>query len=86
MNGYMTTSTIREISDARGVKMMTRVEVEKLRNEAKEIMWKYYSDNKLSFHESIRDSREEIIVELMKGVNVEEVFDFFGGILIINAG
>ena len=81
MNGYMTASTIREISDARGVKMMTRVEVEKLRNEVKEVMWKYYSDNKLSFHVSIRDSREEIIVELMKGVDVEEVFDFFGGVL-----
>ncbi len=85
MNGYMTTSTIREISEARGVKMMTRVEVEKLRNQVKEVMWKYYSDNKLSFHESIRDSREEIIVELMKGNDIREVFEIFGGVGILKS-
>ena len=85
MNGYMTASTIREISDARGVKMMTRVEVEKLRNEVKEVMWKYYSMNKPYLSEHVREFREEIIIELMKGVGVTEVFDLFGSMVVLKA-
>jgi len=77
MNGEMTTRTIQSISDARGVKRMTTTEVKKLREEAKETMWAFYSVNKSNYHESIGDFREEIIVELMKGIAVEEVFESY---------
>jgi len=79
MNGQMTTSSIREISETRGIKMMTRSEVVKLRTECKELMWGYYSDNKSIFFDYIGDFREDIIIELMKGGDVVEVFEMYGG-------
>ena len=85
MNGTMSTSTVKEISDARSVKILTDREAGKLREEVKGIMWGYYSMNKFSFHESIRDYREDIIIELMKGGNVREVFELFGETPVLSA-
>ena len=81
MNGYMGSQIVKEISEARGVKKMTDIEVAKLRMSVKIIMWKYYSENKSQLSEYVKDFREEIIVELMKGESVEDVFDSFGGVI-----
>ena len=81
MNGYMGSQIVKEISEARGVKKMTDIEVAKLRMSVKIIMWKYYSENKSQLSEYVTDFREEIIVELMKGESVEDVFESFGGVI-----
>ena len=59
--------------------VMSDIQVGKLRMEVKKVMWKYYSENKSLFPEYVREFREEIIVELMMGESVEDVFDSFGG-------
>ena len=81
MNGYMGSQIVKEISEARGVKKMTDIEVGKLRMSVKIIMWRYYSDNKSLLSEYVREFREEIIVELMKGESVEDVFESFGAVI-----
>jgi len=81
MNGYMGSQIVKEISEARGVKKMTDIEVAKLRMSVKIIMWKYYSENKSQLSEYVREFREDIIVQLMKGESVEDVFDSFGGVI-----
>ena len=42
-------------------------------------MWIYFNRNSDCLSEDIGDFREEIIVELMKGGDVEEVFELYGG-------
>lgn len=59
--------------------VMSNVQIGKLRVEVKIVMWKYYSENKPLLPKYIGDFREEIIVELMKGESVEDVFDSYGG-------
>jgi len=81
MNGYMGSQIVKEISEASGVKKMTDSEVGKLRMSVKIIMWKYYSENKSLLPEHVRDFREEIIIELMKGESVEDVFGSYGGVI-----
>ena len=80
MNGYMSSQIVKEISESRGVKKMTATEVIKLRMSAKSTMWKYYSENKSLIPEHVREFREDIIVELMKGEPVENVFGSYGGV------
>lgn len=74
INGEMSIRTIREISAARGKKRISRNDIIRLRDEAKRIMWKHYSFNKASYPDFIRNYREQIIVALMKGGEVESVF------------
>lgn len=45
------------------------------REEAKLEMWTYYKANKKSLPAYIVEFREEVIEELMKGINVKSVFD-----------
>jgi len=59
---------------------LSKTEISKLRMEVKIVMWKFYSENKSLLSEYVRDFREEIIVELMKGESVEDVFDSYGGV------
>ena len=58
--------------------VIRNVEIRKLREEVKGVMWRYYCENKFELNEGIGDFREEIIVELMKGGDVKKVFEFFG--------
>ena len=59
--------------------VMSSVQIGKLRAEVKIVMWKYYSENRPLFPDYIGEFREEIIVELMKGESVEDVFDSYRG-------
>jgi hypothetical protein len=43
-------------------------------DEAANLMWNYYSANKLILQADIRESREHILKELMQGRSVEDVF------------
>lgn len=43
-------------------------------DEAANLMWNYYSANKLILRSDIRDSREFILQDLMQGRSVEDVF------------
>lgn len=43
-------------------------------DEAANLMWNYYSANKLVLRSDIRDSREFILQDLMQGRSVEDVF------------
>lgn len=86
MNGKMSTRTIREISEARGVKLMRDSEIYKLREEVKRIMWDHYSRNRSLYLDYISNYREEIIVELMKGKQLEEVMAHFAGGGVLKAG
>lgn len=43
-------------------------------DEAANLMWNYYSANKLILRSDIRDSREFILQDLMQGRHVEDVF------------
>jgi len=61
------------------LRVFKNIEVGKLREEVKEIMWGYFCENRFSLSEDIGDYREEIIVELMKGGGVKEVFEVYGG-------
>ena len=57
--------------------IMSNAKIEKLRADVKTVMWKYYSENKPLFPDYISEFREDIIVELMKGQSVEDVFDSY---------
>ena len=57
-----------------------------LREEVKEIMWGYFCKNRMNLSADIGDFREDIIVDLMKGCDVKEVFELYGGVGILNAG
>lgn len=63
----------------KGKNLISKVVVDKLRVEVKKVMWKYYSENKHLLPDYVGEFREEIIVELMKGESVEDVFDSYGG-------
>ena len=63
------------ILNSHGLKKLPGNGVTNLRSEVKEVMWKYYSVNKLNLPDYIGELREEIIIELMKGEDVEQVFD-----------
>lgn len=45
------------------------------RTEAKKLMWEYYSENKSSLPTWIREFREEILEELMDGMDVGQTFE-----------
>jgi hypothetical protein len=75
MNGAMSNNIINKISVSRGMKKLSANGVSKLRSEVKEVMWKYYSVNKLNLPDYIGEFREKIIIELMKGEDVEDVFN-----------
>jgi hypothetical protein len=75
MNGQISTTTIRDISVAQGIKRMTGLKLEQLRTESKRMMWEYYSTHKSTLPVYIREYREDIIIELMKGASVEDVFN-----------
>jgi hypothetical protein len=62
-----------------GLGMITRTKLKDLREEVKGVMWSYFNRNRDCLSEDIGDFREEIIVELMKGGDVEEVFELYGG-------
>lgn len=74
MNGKMSALIIRDVALTRGVEKITALKIAKLRNESKREMWEYYLANKAVLPEYIREFREEIIVELMKGRSAEEAF------------
>jgi len=57
--------------------VLSNAKIEKLRSDVKTVMWKYYSENKPLFPDYIGEFREDIIVELMKGESVEDVFDSY---------
>jgi hypothetical protein len=57
-----------------------------LREEVKEIMWVYFKKNRLKLSEDIGEFREAIIVDLMKGCDVKEVFELYGVVGILKAG
>ena len=61
------------------LRVVKNSEIRKLREEVKEIMWGYFCENRFYLSEYVGDFREEIIVELMKGRDVNEVFELFGG-------
>ena len=75
MNGQMYTTNILDIALAQGIKKITDVKIRQLRNEAKQTMWEYYSTHKSALPERIREFREDITIELMKGTPVEDVFN-----------
>jgi len=58
----------------------------KWREEVKEIMWNYYKKNRLILSADIGDFREQIIVDLMKGCDVKEVFELYGGTGMLKVG
>jgi hypothetical protein len=47
--------------------------VSRSHDEAANLMWNYYSANKLILRSDIRDSREFILQDLMQGRSVEDV-------------
>lgn len=65
--------------------MILRSKLVELREEVKEIMWGYFNKNRLNLSEDIGDFREDIIVDLMKGCDVKEVFELYGGVGILKA-
>jgi hypothetical protein len=75
MNKQIPTTTIRDISTAQGVKRITALKLEQLRAESKRVMWEYYSAHKTTLPKYIKEYREDIIIGLMKGLSVEEVFN-----------
>ena len=56
---------------------LSQSDIRKLREEVKQVMWKYYSENKHLLADYVGEFREDIIVELMKGESVEDVFDSY---------
>ena len=58
----------------------------KWREEVKEIMWGYFCENRMNLSGYIGEFREDIIVDLMKGCDVKEVFELYGGVGILKAG
>ena len=66
--------------------MILRSKLRNLREEVKEIMWSYFNENRLNLSVDVGDFREDIIVDLMKGCDVKEVFELYGGAGILKAG
>ena len=54
---------------------MTKTKDVRTRAEAKKLMWEYYRDNKASLPKWIGECREEVIIRLIVGENVGEVFE-----------
>jgi len=75
MDEKFTTREIKHISDSRGVRLMRESDINKLRDECLQIMWKHYSENKSKYSRNISDFRDDIILGLMEGKEVEDVFD-----------
>ena len=59
--------------------VILRSKLRELREEVKEIMWEYFCENRMNLSEDIGEFREDIIVDLMKGCDVKEVFELYGG-------
>jgi hypothetical protein len=66
--------------------VILRSKLGNLREEVKEIMWSYFKKNRLNLSVDISDFREDIIVDLMKGCDVKEVFELYGGVGMLKAG
>ena len=66
--------------------MILRNKLRELREEVKEIMWVYFCENRMNLSVDIGDFREDIIVDLMKGFDVKEVFELYGGVGMLKAG
>ena len=69
-----------------GMGMILRSKLGELREEVKEVMWEYFCENRKSLSEDIGEFREDIIVDLMKGCDVKEVFELYGGVGLLKAG
>ena len=54
--------------------MRNQTKQQRLREEAKLVMWNYYKENKDRLPKWIRECREEILTELLNGEDVEVVF------------
>jgi len=54
---------------------MTKTKETRTRAEAKKLMWEYYRDNKASLPKWIGEFREEILGNLISGVDVKSSFD-----------
>ena len=68
------------------LRVIRNSELGKWREEVKKIMWEYFCENRMNLSEDIGDFREEIIVDLMKGCDVREVFEVYGGLGMLKAG
>ena len=53
---------------------MTKTRETRTRAEAKKLMWEYYRDNKTSLPKWIGEFREDILADLVVGVQVEHSF------------
>jgi hypothetical protein len=53
---------------------MTMKKTTRTRAEAKKLMWEYYRDNKASLPKWIREHREEVVQNLLRGASPEETF------------
>jgi hypothetical protein len=65
--------------------MILRSKLVELREEVKDIMWGYFCENRMNLSADIGDFREDIIVDLMKGCDVKEVFELYGRVGILKA-
>ncbi len=74
MNCNISAILKKEIVKARGLSRLTIANAEILKMDAMKVMWKYYSEHKKVLPKNIREFRGEIIVRLMKGEDVVEVF------------
>ena len=54
--------------------MRNQTKRQRLREEAKLVMWNYYKENKAQLPKWIRGYREDVLEGLMDGENVETVF------------
>ena len=54
---------------------MTKKKTTRTRAEAKKLMWEYYKENKETLPKWIRGCREEIILSISNGNQVEKVFN-----------
>jgi hypothetical protein len=68
------------------LRVIRNSELGKWREEVKKVMWEYFCENRMNLSEDIGDFREEIIVDLMKGCDVREVFEVYGGLGMLKAG
>jgi hypothetical protein len=68
------------------LRVIKNSEIREWREEVKKIMWEYFNKNRLNLSEDIGDFREDIIVDLMKGCDVKEVFELYGGVGILKVG
>jgi len=68
------------------LRVIKNSEIREWREEVKEIMWGYFNKNRMNLSEDIGDFREDIIVDLMKGCDVKEVFELYGGVGVLKVG